>query len=219
MFKRVCASLFVLSFVLATPLLVSAQAGTASGRYKFTMEDELTKYFEFDARADERGGVTGSILFTDEARVQFQDVDGTGEPPRDEPVQFSMKADFDGMKIEQNRAIITGVVRESSYPSYIGRWIQLVVEDNDGVETPDRFVWSFCQPELGGWIPVDAEDPNDRGAFMSWWATDAERRDDIGIPSPNLVPGMQQGCRVHPLAGYEFVSILNGEGAIQIGQR
>lgn len=218
MFKRVCASLFVLSFVFATPLPASAQAGTASGRYKFTMEDELTKYLEFDARADERGGVTGFMLFTDEARLQFQDVDGTGEPPRDEPVPFSMKADFDGMKIEKNRAIITGVVRESSYRSYIGRWVQLVIEDNDGVETPDRFVWSFCEPELGGWIPIDAEDPNDRGAFMSWWATDAERRDDIGIPSANLVPGLQQGCKSHALSGYEFVSIVNGEGAIQIRQ-
>ncbi len=51
---------------------------------------------------------------------------------------------------------------------------------------------------------------------MSWWATDAERKDDVGIPSPNLVPGTLKACKVNPLSSYEFASILKGEGAIQI---
>ncbi|HEV2904865.1 MAG TPA: hypothetical protein VGW32_07450, partial [Pyrinomonadaceae bacterium] len=120
--------------------------------------------------------------------------------------------------IEKNRAVISGVVRDSSYPSYIGKWIQLVIEDNDGIEVADRFVWSFCQPELGGWIPEDAEVPGDRGAYMSWWATDAERKDDVGIPSPNLIPGNLKGCRTFPLRAYEFATIFKGDGIIQIMQ-
>ena len=125
---------FVLSLVLlATPLLASAQAGAANGNFKFIMEDGLTKFFEFDATSDEKGGATGFMQFNDEATIVFQDVDGTGDIPREEPVPFSMKADFDAMTIDKNRAIINGVVRDSSYRSYIGKWVQLVIEDNDGV--------------------------------------------------------------------------------------
>lgn len=215
MFKRMCASLFVLSLVfLAMPLLASAQVAT--GKYKFIMDDELSKYVEFDAKAGERGGATGYMIFTDEAKVVVQDPDG--EPGKDDPIPFSMKADLDTMTVEKNRAVISGIVRDSSVPSYIGRWVQLVIEDNDGVEVPDRFGWSFCEPEVGGWIPSDAEVPDDKGAFLSWWATDAERRDDVGIPSPNIVTGMLKACKVNPLSSYEFASILKGEGAIQIQQ-
>lgn len=219
MLTRLCASLFVMFLVfLATALPASAQAGAANGRYKFVMEDGFIKYLEFDARTDERGNTIGYFLLNDEAKVTFQDVDGTGEPPRDEPVQFSMKADLNSMTIEKNRAVISGVVRDSSYPSYVGRYVQLVIEDNDGVEVPDKFVWSFCTPEAGGWIPVDAENPNDQGAFLSWWVTDAERRDDVGYPSPSLIPGGQKSCTVHPIRSYEWVSWLKGDGAISIKQ-
>lgn len=218
MLKRVCASLFVMSLVLlATPLLASAQ-GTATGKMKFIMDDDLSKYLEFDAKSTERGGATGYMIFTDEAKVEIIDVDGTGDVPKEEPQPFSMKAEFDSMTIEKNRAIISGVVRESTYRSYIGRWIQLVIEDNDGVEVQDKFVWTFCQPEPGGWIPEDSEVPGDRGAFMSWWSTDAERKDDVGIPSPNLIPGTLKACRSYPLANFEFASIQKPDGAIAIRQ-
>ena len=218
MFTKVGPFIFVLSLVfLATPSIASAQSGAASGKFKFFMEDELLKAFEFDARTDERT-TTGFMDFTDEAKIEFQDVDGTGEPPKDEPVPFSMKAEFDAMTIEKNRAIINGVIRDSSYRSYIGKWVQLVIEDNDGVEVPDKFVWSFCTPEPGGWIPQDAEVPGDRGAFLSWWATDAERKDDVGIPSPNIIPGTLKSCKVHQIQTYEFATFLKGEGVISIKQ-
>lgn len=218
MLTKVGPFIFVLSLVfLATPSIASAQSGAASGKFKFFMEDELLKAFEFDARTDERT-TTGFMDFTDEAKIEFQDVDGTGEPPKDEPVPFSMKAEFDAMTIEKNRAIINGVIRDSSYRSYIGKWVQLVIEDNDGVEVPDKFVWSFCTPEPGGWIPQDAEVPGDRGAFLSWWATDAERKDDVGIPSPNIIPGTLKSCKVHQIQAYEFATILKGEGVISIKQ-
>jgi hypothetical protein len=204
--------------VLAVPVLASAQAGAANGKYNFIMEDELAKYVEFDARTDEKGTTVGYMQFTDEARILFQDVDGTGEKPPDEPVPFYMTADLDGMTIEKNRAVISGVIRDSSYRSYIGKWVQLVIEDNDGREVPDKFAWSFCQPELGGWIPEDAEVPGDRGAYMSWWATDAERKDDVGIPSENIIPGNLKGCQTYPMQGYEFATILKGDGIIQIMQ-
>jgi hypothetical protein len=208
--------LFVLTLLLLVTASSASAQGAANGTYKFILEDGLTKYLEFDAKSDKEGTATGYMIFTDEAKIEIQDVDGTGEVPREEPVPFSMKADLTSMRIENNRAIIDGVVSDSSYRSYIGKWVQLVIEDNDGKEVPDKFVWSFCQPEQGGWIPTDAEVPGDRGAFMSWWATDAERKDDVGIPSPNLIPGSLKSCVQNPLGSYEFASILEGDGAIQI---
>lgn len=217
MLTRLCLSLLLLCFVLlASPSLASAQV--ASGQYKFIMEDGFTKYLEFDASTGERGAATGYMIFNDEAKIFFQDVDGTGEDPREEPVEFFMKAEFESMTVEKNRAVINGVVRDSSYRSYIGKFVQLVIEDNDGIEVPDKFVWSFCTPEPGGWIPSDAEVPGDNGAFLSWWATDAERKDDVGIPSPNLIPGGLKSCKVQSLGSYEFATILKGDGAIQIRQ-
>ena len=219
MLTRLCPSLLILCFVLlAAPVLVSAQTG-ASGQYKFIMEDGFTKYLEFDAKAGERGAAIGYMIFNDEAKIDIQDVDGSGDVPREEPVPFSMKAEWESMTIEKNRAIMNGVVRDSSYKSFIGKFVQLVIEDNDGVEVPDKFVWSFCQPEPGGWIPSDAEVKGDRGAFLSWWATDAERKDDVGIPSKSLIPGELKSCQVQPLGSYEFATIFKGDGTIQIAQR
>lgn len=216
MLTRVCAVLFVLTLVVAIPSIASAQAGSATGTFKFIMNDERSiKSLDFEARSDERGNTTGFMKFTDEEKVTFQDVDGTGDP-QDEPGQFFMTAALDKMTIEKNKAVLSGTVRESSHRSYVGKWIQLVIEDNDGIEVADKFGWSFCQPDLGGWIPQDAEDPNDKGAFMSWWATDAERKDDVGIPSPNLIPGNLKGCVVHPVQAYDWASVLKGDGEIKI---
>ncbi len=219
MLIKVAAAVSVLCLIfIATPLLAVAQVGAASGSYKFIMEDELIKYFEFEARSDDRGTTEGYMHFKDEAKLVFQDVDGTEDVPREEEVEFSMTASLDSMTIEKNRAIINGVVRESSYRSYIGKWVQLVIEDNDGRETPDKFVWSFCQPDPGGWIPSDSEVPGDNGAFLSWWSTDSERKDDVGIASPNLIPGTLKTCRIYPLLSYEFAPILKGDGLIEIKQ-
>ena len=216
-FYALILALFLLSF--ATSQLATAQTGgqAATGSYKFILEDDLTKYVEFDAKTDDKGTTTGYLTFNDEAKVFFQDVDGTGERSLDEPVAFYMKADLNGLTVEKNRAVMSGTVTDSSYRSYIGKWVQLVVEDNgDGREVPDKLTWCLCQPQPGGWIPSDSEVPGDRGAWMSWWATDSERKDDVGIPSPNLIPGNMKGCQIFTLASYPFVEMKDGSGAIQV---
>lgn len=212
-------SLLIITLVLlATPILASAQAGAATGKYKFVMEDGLAKYLEFDVVSDAKGGTTGYMVLTDEALVAIEEPNGDEGPRRGESLPFSMKADIGEMTIEKNKAVISGMVRESSIPRYLGKWVRLVIEDNDGIEVRDRFGWSFCAQEPGGWIPSDAEVPGDRGAFLSWWATDAERKDDVGIPSPNLIPGELKGCRPFPLLAYDFAEFLKGDGAITIRQ-
>lgn len=206
------ASLFLIS--IATPWSTSAQTGpSASGSYTFVLEDDLTKTLEFQAATDERGTTTGQFTWRDDAGSVEVDPDSGQEPPKGLP-SFFLTADLDSLTILDNRALMGGTVRDSSNRDYIGRWVQLVVEDN-GDGRLDKFSWCFCKPEPGGWVPADAEDPRDEGAWWHWWSTDAERRDDIGIESPNVIPGTRHGCIIPPLAVYDFPN-ARGEGDIQV---
>lgn len=208
------AALFLLS--LTTPQTATAQTPgpSASGSYRFLLEDELTKYAEFDARMDERGVTTGQMTFVDEAAIpDDDDVEDSGSG--DAPPEFYMRAELDGLAIEKNRALMSGTVVDSSHRGYIGRWVQLVVEDNGSDrKVPDQLTWAFCKRPAGGWIPSDAERKDDDGAYLRWWATDAERKDDVGVPSRNLIPGEERGCQVYPLSTYSFADLLKWEGDI-----
>jgi hypothetical protein len=214
-----CTAIFALFVIsLATPWLTSAhQSGpSANGSYRFVLEDNFSKTVEFDASSDGRGTATGRMTFRDEAGVIEQDPDAGGDPPRPPSSEFYMTADLDSLVIENNRAVMGGTVRDSSNASYIGRWVQLVVEDNgDGREIADKLAWCFCQPEPGGWIPSDSEVQNDDGARWQWWATDAERRDDVGVQSTNVIPGSRRGCPTFSLPAYEFAGV-RGEGEIRV---
>ena len=211
----------VISVLFLTTLAVtyasisaSAQTGrpSASGIYRFVLEDEFKKTLEFNATSDERGTTTGQMTFRDEAGIGEQD----GER-EDLPVEFFMTANLDSLTMERNRALMGGTITDSSERSYIGKWVQLVVEDNgDGSEEADKLTWCFCQPEEGGWVPADAEVRGDDGAYWRWWATDAEREDDAGVQSTNIIPGNKTSCKVLPLSAYPFADVRGGEGQIQV---
>ncbi len=206
------ASILLLS--LTIPQLAAAQE--ASGVYRFLLEDDSVKYVEFEARTDEKGNAAGQLVFTDEARIPHrEEEEGEGEG---EPSEFYMKAELNGLTVEKNRALMSGTVLDSSHKSYVGRWVQLVVEDSgDDPEEPDRLAWAFCRPREGWWIPSDAERDDDDGAYLRWWATDAERKDDVGIPSPNLLPDEnERGCQIHPLWSYSLADIRKSEGDIVV---
>lgn len=212
----------VLSMMSLLTVCGSVQAGaqtsgpSASGSYRFVLEDEFSKSVEFNATTDERGATTGQMTFRDEAEVAEQDVDGDGGH-QEGSAQFYMTANLDSLTIERNRAVMGGTVTDSSHRSYIGKWVQLVVEDNgDGKEESDKLTWCFCQPEPGGWVPADAEIEGDEGAWWKWWATDYEVKDDAGIPSVNIIPGNKTSCQVFPLSVYPFADVMSGEGQIQV---
>jgi hypothetical protein len=191
----------------------SAEAQAASGSYRFMLQDRLVKSLEFDAKTDERGTTTGTMTLLDPAKIP--DTDDVEDPRAgDAPPEFTMKATIDSLTVEKNRALLSGTIVDSSHRSYIGTAVQLVVEDNRASERPDQLTWSFCHPQPGGWIPSDAEVKDDDGAFMRWWATDAEQKDDVGIPSPNLIPGEEKSCRIYPLSSYAFADVLKWDGDI-----
>lgn len=210
------AALFLLS--LTTPRSTQAQTEGpyARGSYRFLLEDGLTKLVEFDATTDERGIATGLMTFLDSAKIP--DADDVEDPRSgDAPPEFYIRAELDGLTVEKNRAVMSGKVLESSHKTYIGRWVQLVVEDSgDDPRAQDRLTWAFCRPRAGGWVPTDAERQDDDGAYLRWWATDAERKDDVGVPSPNLLPDEDRGCQLYPLLFYSFADVQKWEGDIVV---
>jgi hypothetical protein len=218
--KRILCALLLLAltcFAVSRSSVAQTTGSSASGTYRFIFESSFVKYVEFDARTDERGLTSGVMTFTDEAKISDRDVEDPNDRGSGDPIPFYMKADLDTLAVEKNRALMSGMVVDSSHQRYIGKWVQLVVEDG-GVngETPDRLTWRFCQPERGGWVPSDAEVPGDNGAWLSWWATDAERKDDVGIASPNLIPDEKRRCEVFPFEAYPYVETKRWEGDIVV---
>lgn len=207
--------LFLLS--LAAPQAITAQTAgpSASGNLRFTMDDEAVRTLEFAVSTDTRGNTSGGMTLVDQAGALDSDDE---EPNRDEkPFELYVKAEFNELTVDKNRAVMNGVIVDSTHRTYVGKWVQLVIEDNgDDPRRSDQLVWRFCQPQPGGWIPSDAELDKDDGAYLSWWATDAERKDDVGIPSPNLIPGEEKSCPVFPLQAYAFASLAKWEGNLVV---
>jgi hypothetical protein len=188
---------------------LSASAQTASGKFRFPAEDGLTKSVEFSV-ATLNGSTSGQMTFTDEKGVSESDVDGAAGGRTGDPMSYYIKAEFDCLLVDKNRAVMCGTVKDSNIKSYVGQRVMLMVEDNgDDLKTRDRVFWGVYKP-VGGWVPVDAERPDDKGATLTWTATDAERKDDPGIPSR---PSTIVGCKSFSLAAY---TMQEGEGSIQI---
>lgn len=208
------AALFLMS--LAMPRLADAAPASASGNYRFVFRDNLVKSVELEVTAGPRGTASGWMVLTDQARISdSDDVEApvTAEPP----AELFIEASLNTLKVTKNRAVMNGTVRNSSHKNYVGRWVQLVVEDNGkDPKKPDRLTWSFCQPAETGWIPSDKELDEDEGTFQQWWATDAEREDDQGVPSRNLLGDREDGCKVHPLSSYSFVRPAKWEGDLVV---
>jgi hypothetical protein len=65
------------------------------------------------------------------------------------------------------------------------------------------------------WLPEDAEVPGDTGASLTWYASDAERNDDI--PVLWNVPGSSTvNCQSFHLGAYAFEELPLGSGNIQV---
>ena len=191
----------------------------AEGKFSFTTEDDVTRYVEFSAAGDGSGKGAGRMTYNDTSLIPDDDGDDAPPPQRGEtPTEFYMTAEFDAMTVEKNRAIMSGVVTESSHKTYVGRWVQLVAEDNaENRELTDRLSWTFCRPAATGWVPSDYEVKGDRGAYLSWWATDYERKDDVGAPSrPAADSEPTKGCPLYTLSAYDYLSPDKWEGDIVV---
>ncbi len=210
------ASIMALLLVcLAVPglVLAGAEGSTAEGSFKFALQDGEIRFVEFKAAAQGEGQAIGEMTFSDPVAIPVPDPDNP-EKPKSEGVL--VRAKFDCMDTVKNTAVIGGEIFESNVPDAIGLRVLLVVEDNGVEGAKDRVAWGIYQLPPKGWIPTDAELEDDKGAFLTWWATDFERRDDVGIPMP---PNKLVACKSFPLASYDFPEIKYAGGDLQVQQR
>ena len=204
-------ALFIVCLALPNLVFAGAEGSSATGSLKFVLEDGATRFVEFTAKEGTDGQATGDMTFSDPVAIPVEDPD-SGENPKTEGV--IVKAKFDCMTTFENRAVIGGEIYDSNVRSNIGQRVLLIVEDN-GLDK-DRLTWGIYQQPATGWTPVDAEDPNDKGASLTWWATDAERRDDKGFQMPQ---GKVVACQSFPLSSYDFPDIKEAGGDLQVQQR
>jgi hypothetical protein len=171
---------------------------------------------EFQARADEKGAAAGGMSFSGRMVMSQQDAEAAGDPRLSgEPTDFYMKAEFDCLTVSGNRAVMGGVVREASPKGYAGRRVLLAVEDGGGeLKGADGLAWTLYEPAAGGWVPKDAERPDDNGATLKWIAKDAERPDDVGVPQPKSSTVVR--CQDFPLSTQTFGSARYEGGDIRV---
>jgi hypothetical protein len=204
---------FASMLVLLLTTCVAARAQDARGTYQFTLGDKKIKYVEFECQALQGDGASGRLFLSDEATVVYRDVDGDGSP-EEKYAGVSMTVSFDEMSVIKNQAVMGGVVRDATIPFLIGQRVLFTVEDNgDNKEVPDRLTWGVYKPIKRDWKPSDAEWEDDPGVGLRWWATDAERRDDVGYAMPR---DESIGLKSFPFAAYLFIDTDDGTGDIVV---
>lgn len=203
-----------LSALVLTLFLVPVTfAQSASGGFEAKSDLGLTT-IKFSATGFSNGSASGDIDFSGPISIPDQDVDGDGGgDPSVKEGTLSMHVDVDCMKVEGNRAVLAGVVRTSSVDAYARRRMILTVEDGDGLKAPDAFTWGQYSGNEPTWVPSDAELEKDPGVGLQWYATDAERKDDVGISS-----GRRGGfdCQSFTLASYTLDDLSDGSGDIVV---
>ena len=214
----------VTAFGMVTSGYAPDQAGpSANGKFQFTAGDGSVRYVSFNARIHEDHSVTGEMSYTD------PDAAPESEPDNPETSAatsgISVKANFDCLVINGNRAVMSGVIVESNVGAVLGRRVLLVVEDNEQgskASDLDKLSWGVYKPHTINWTPADAELENDIGATLHWTARDFERCPDANDPENCHDTGIASnpdttiGCQSFPLSSYAFLNIEHGAGNIQV---
>jgi hypothetical protein len=205
----------VMAVCLALPnsVFAGAEGATASGSFKFLLDDGEMRFVEFKANELSEGTGEGEMTLSDPAAIPVDDPDN---PEEKQTPGVLVRAKFDCMQTSKNMAIMGGEIFDSNVRTNIGQRILLVIEDNGVEGEKDRITYGIYQQPATGWIPVDAERPDDKGASLTWLATDAERKDDVGIqmPQSKLVQ-----CKFFPGTAHDFFEFKYEGGDLQVTSR
>lgn len=205
-------SLSTLAFVIL--LVPAAFAQSASGGFH-AASDEGTRNIEFNAKI-QNGQASGDLKFSGPVSIPNQDVDGDGTgDPSATATELSLRVDVDCVRVQGNRAALSGLVKESNVATYVGRRMVLTVEDGgEGKNAaPDRYTWGQYRSTATNWVASDAELEFDPGVGLTWFATDAERNDDVAVPSTQPT-GVD--CKSFPLSSYALEDLPQGSGNVQV---
>jgi hypothetical protein len=210
------ASCALVVCALAAPVFADSGA-SSNGSFQFAIAG-ASGSIQFDAR-EHATGARGTITFTSTQAVSNEDVDGDGSGASD-LAGVSMEVAVDCVRVNGNRASMSGVISSASAPGYTGLRAILAVEDGgEGSKGgPDRFTWgAYRARQSQTWTPEDAEVPGDNGAMFTWFASDAERIDDVPVPW-NYKTGKSGlvDCKSFALGAYAFEDLPHGAGNIQV---
>jgi hypothetical protein len=191
-------------------LVPTAMAQSASGGFH-VVTDDGTRNIEFSA-----SGNSGQIKFSGPVSIPDQNVDddGTGDPSIT-MTTVTLRVDVDCLRVDGNRAALSGAVAESNISAYVGRRMVLTVEDGgEGHNAdPDRYTWGQYRSTAATWTASDAELEFDPGVGLTWIATDAERTDDVGVSSTH---SSVVDCNTFPLVSYALEDLPQGSGNVQV---
>jgi len=207
---------FLPALALAMFFLVPTAFGQSASGAIHVVSDEGTRNIEFNAKLNASGSASGEIKFTGPLSVPDQDVDGDGTgDPSAEASTLSLRVEIDCLKVDGNRAVLAGVVKESNVGAYIGRRMLLTVEDGgEGANAPpDRYTWGQYRSTAATWVASDAELDFDSGVGLTWTATDFERDDDAGVPSSHP---SGTDCKTFSLSSYALEEVPQGSGNVQV---
>ena len=136
-------ALSLLGFATPPPAATRDSGPSANGSFQFSA-DGLAKRVEFNARTHQDGTTTGQMTFSGPAEVPDQDVDGEGGAPAGgQLADVFTKVEFDCLVVEGNRAVMSGVITESTIGEHIGQralleWVATDAEREDDAGVPSR---------------------------------------------------------------------------------
>lgn len=204
---------------LCAALLITFSAtaqnnGSASnGDFKFALEG-ASGSIQYDARI-QGGSGHGQITFNGSIAVPNENADGESGGSTT-VANVGMNVALDCVKIQGNRAAMSGVVTASNVPEYVGIRALLAVEDNgEGSKAParDRFTWGVYRPSSMNWTPEDSEQTGDAGWTFTWYASDAERPDDVPVLTNRST---SVDCKSFGFDSYSFEELPHGAGNLQV---
>jgi hypothetical protein len=206
-----------LASLLFTFAAAAQNSGPASnGDFQFSLEGAAGA-IQYDVRTHGASS-QGEMTFTGDLVVSNEDVDGEGSSVT--PLtNVTVTVALDCLRINGNRAAMSGVVTASSFAPYVGVHALLAVEDNgEGVKAPerDKFTWGVYRHTSPNWVPTDAELIDDIGATLTWLASDFEREDDTPVSANQ--PSGPVNCQTFPFGSYAFENVPQGAGNIQVKQ-
>lgn len=193
---------------------IAAATPEVQGNAHFFAGDDVLRSVDFYATIDRSGATEGRMIFTDPSGTPESDPDGS-EGTVASAQGLMIDADFDCLVVKHKRAVMSGVIVDSNTPERVGRRILVTIEDNGkGRKAPPRRLsWGIYQNPARNWTPTDAELGHDPGAGTTWLVTDAERDDDVPVPSNR---SEAVGCDSFPMGSYTTVDIEPTDGNIRV---
>ena len=190
------------------------EKATANGHFRISIPGEPAKTIDFNAQLGMDDSTSGEMIFREvETRARAAAEEAVNAEP-DKP--FFIRAQFDCLLVDGNKAVMSGGVTEASADRYVGRRIVLAVEDNGNGDVPgkrDRITWGIYRTIPAAQSTVDIDRPDEPAGPMSWIAKDADRDDDPGILSNTR---QEIGCRTYPISSFTFISANQGKGEIHV---